>query len=160
MQILPIADLTVFDVAILKSRDVRTTFSLNIDGINIYSMSIQGTRTVSSGKNTVGAFRDNKRDSLFAWIDPVSNEFLQTSSFGVFHPILLLPPLMLIVAGIAKIFIGIPEIFPLVPILIISTLIVALIAVKLKRKGDREIEEQLRSALKEKLTMSVTEVKS
>ena len=68
MQITAIHEIDVFDVQKLKDRSQRTIFSLNVDGVTVYSKSIFGLVEVNSGSNTIGAFQDESKESLFAWI--------------------------------------------------------------------------------------------
>lgn len=52
--------------------EVRHPLSVDIDGTRVYSIYMSRVITPSSGQNAVGMFRSEDRQSLYAWIDPVS----------------------------------------------------------------------------------------
>ena len=147
MQIRPIRELTVFDVTNHRASAKETTLSMCIDGLYIYSLSIDGKKTVSSGANTVGAFRNDKDSSILAWLDPVSGEFLKACEISALHPALFLPPAMVLLVAKGGKYLGLPEDFPVIPALIISVLVSALIFAMKSRKNDNMLENNMRAAL-------------
>ena len=147
MQIAAIQEIDVFDVAKLKDRTQRTLFSLRVDGVTVYSKSIFGFPNLNSGANTIGAFQNENKESLFAWIDPVSGEFLVTTDEGTFKMRILLPGTALVVLTLILKFSGIFGNQDMV-ILVIPVLLGALAAMFMKKRSDQKLELALRSALK------------
>lgn len=148
MRIAPIHELTIFDVAQLTGRTQQTLASLTIDGENVYSKSIMGIRFPNSGTNTVGAYMSDSAVSIFAWIDPISNEFLLTADGGTFQPVMLLPGLVLVSLMFFAKHVGLLPEVPLVQELMLTFAVGALIAVKMKSKEDRKLEIAMRAKLK------------
>jgi hypothetical protein len=48
--------------------------SLEIDGVRVYSLSLAPIVTPSSGDSTIGMFKSDDPQSIYAWLDPVSKE--------------------------------------------------------------------------------------
>lgn len=97
--------LRVFDVAHYEDRGRKsgTLLSMEFDGVKIYSISLPRVLTPSSGKNTVGLFRSNDKHSLYAWIDPVSEEchiISETTPAGMFYLAYLAGLAVIGIAGI------------------------------------------------------------
>ena len=147
MLVSPIEEMTVFDTANSNDRTQRTLFSLRIDGKTVYSKSIFGSPKLNSGVNTVGAFQNESKESLFAWIDPVSGEFLVTTDQGTFRPHMVLPGVAFTILTALVLFSGVwPS--PDMRILAIPVLIGALVAISMKKRCDHKVELTLRSELK------------
>ena len=73
MQIARIQKMSFFDVAKPMDRSQQTLFSLDIDGVTVFSKSIFGYPSLKAVQNTVGAFKTQSKDSIIAWIDPSSS---------------------------------------------------------------------------------------
>ncbi len=144
MQVRAIREFSVFDVTHSKA---VTTLSMRIDGVSIYSMQVDGLMTLSSGANTIGAFRDDKAGSLFAWIDPVNGEFVQIYELGTVHPVFFAPPVLVLLAVTVGKYVGVPGLFPLMPALLISMLVSAMMFAINRRKRGSALEKVLRTAL-------------
>jgi len=147
MQIAAIQEIEVFDVAKLNDRNQQTLFSLRVDGETVYSKSISGFPNLNSGTNTIGAFQNENKESLFAWIDPVSNEFLVTTDAGTVEMRMLLPGIIFVVLTLILKFSGVWENLSMV-ILVIPVLLGAMAAIFMKKRSDQKLELALRSALK------------
>jgi len=147
MQIAAIQEIEVFDVAKLNDRNQQTLFSLRVDGETVYSKSISGFPILNSGTNTIGAFQNENKESLFAWIDPVSNEFLVTTDAGTVEMRMLLPGIIFVVLTLILKFSGVWENLSMV-ILVIPVLLGAMAAIFMKKRSDQKLELALRSALK------------
>ncbi len=105
IHIRPIINLKVFDLAVVRYRSPYTDLGLCIDDTNIYGISVSGEPTISSGENTVGAFRSDDMNSLIAWLDPISNEFLRRrniKSYNILASIFLTNFLGLLFVKISK----------------------------------------------------------
>jgi hypothetical protein len=76
MKCIPIRQLRVFDVAHVEDggRKLSTLLSLEIDGVRVYSLSLAPIVTPSSGDSTIGMFKSDDPQSIYAWLDPVSKE--------------------------------------------------------------------------------------
>jgi hypothetical protein len=148
MQIAPIHELAVFDVATIQGRGSQTLVSLTVDGETVYSKSIIGIRTANSGTNTVGAFNDESKFSICAWIDPVSKEFLMTYDAHTLKPVMLIPGLVLLPLVLIAHYAGLMPDAPLVQIVALPVLVGALIAAIMKAIGDRKLEMAMRAVLK------------
>jgi hypothetical protein len=76
MQCIPIHKLRVFDVAHVedRGRKLKTLLSLEIDSVRVYSLSLARVVTPLSGENTVGMFKSDDPNSIYAWLDPVSKD--------------------------------------------------------------------------------------
>lgn len=76
MKFRPINKLRVFDVAHVEDggRKLSTLLSLEIDGVRVYSLSLAPIVTPSSGESTIGMFKSDDPQSIYAWLDPVSRE--------------------------------------------------------------------------------------
>jgi hypothetical protein len=146
MQIRPIRELTVLDVVHPRARSTATTLTMHIDGVYVYSLSLDGIKNPSSGTNTVGAFRDDKNRSIFAWIDPVSRAFLKTYEIRSLHPVRFLPLALVLLALGAK-YLGLLEELPFLAASVISILVIALFFAVKRRNNDDFLEKQLRAAL-------------
>lgn len=145
MRITRIKKIFVFDVAKTNNRGQLTRFSVEIDGATVYSKAILGYPILNSGANTVGAFKNERFDSLFAWIDPVSGEFFVTTDDGTFRPSMLVPGFILVAIAILMRRVGMWPDAPLV-IFVVPVLLGALVAVVSKKFADRKLERLLRSA--------------
>ena len=143
-----IREIKIFDVAALKGRSRRTLFSAIVDGEIIYSKTLFGVCELHSGTDTVGAFKDDNKTSLFAWIDPVSGAFLVTMDDGTFRPYMLVPAFVLILLSLVAMFLA-HWTDPGIGFLAVPALLGALIAVALKKVADRKLEMALRAALRE-----------
>jgi hypothetical protein len=69
-----IQDLEIFDA--YANKYGGTFANIHIDDVTIYGVQILTKTSVSSGKNTIGAFENNDKRSLIAWIDPISEKFV------------------------------------------------------------------------------------
>jgi hypothetical protein len=69
----PIQDLEIFDTAYDRS---GIWASVRVDTVPLYGLFFPGVRKLSSGKQTIGAFKNGDKHSLVAWIDPVSDRFV------------------------------------------------------------------------------------
>lgn len=147
MQIVPIKNILIFDIAKSGGRDQRTYFSLEIDGFNVYSKSVHGFPTLNSGGNTIGAFQNEQRDSLFAWIDPLSGEFFVTTDEGTFKPLMAMPGVIFVLVALIIKFTGVWPDAPL-QMFVIPVLLGALVGAVLKKVADHKLESILRSRLK------------
>jgi hypothetical protein len=143
-----IRELKIFDVATLKGRSRRTLFSAVIDGEVIYSKALFEVRELHSGRDTVGAFKDDNKASLFAWIDPVSGAFLFTTDDGTFRPYMLVAAFVLILLTLIAMFLA-RWADPDVGLLVVPALLGVLVAFALKKVADRKLEMALRAALRE-----------
>lgn len=59
-----------------------TELSLHIDGVTINSILVYGKGKPSSGVKTVGAFKSENKETLVAWIDPVSGSLFDAGGSG------------------------------------------------------------------------------
>lgn len=150
MQIRSIRELTVLDVVHPRARATATILTMRIDGMYVYSLSLDGIQTPSSGTNTVGAFRDDKDRSIFAWIDPVSSDFLKTYEIRSLHPAQFLPLALALLALGAK-YLGVPEELPFLAALV---LVIALLFSVRRRNNNDVLEKELRAELASHLAIS------
>jgi hypothetical protein len=97
---MPIHKLRVFDVAHVedRGRKLNTLLSLEIDGVRVYSLFLARVVTPSSGDKTVGMFKSDDPRSIYAWLDPVSQECFIVSESS--------PKEILSLAGMVGIFTG------------------------------------------------------
>ena len=134
--------MSIFDVTNHK----RTTLSMQIDDTCIYSVSLSSVVAVSSGANTVGAFRSDNASSLYAWLDPVSGRFLKTSDISL-QPAQVMPSVLVVLLGaLGGRYFGMPE-QVLVQASILSILLIALIFAIKSHRSDKKLENKLRAAL-------------
>ena len=101
MVISPINQLIVFDKAqIIWRLGNPLLFSLDIDGVKIYSKTIYFPEEINSGENTVGAFKNESKESLIAWLDPVTNKIHIPTTPNTYTPAMFVPCLILLLGTI------------------------------------------------------------
>lgn len=145
MQIRPIHTLRIFDTI----RDFRhgTHLSATIDGEAVYSLFVKNVDTISSGTNTVGAFRNNKPDSVLAWIDPVSGAFMRTRRLKTSATVQALPLLVSAFAAIGLYVAGVLRQGALIPVSAGLLLAVVLLSVLIRHGANKTLEHKLRARL-------------
>ena len=76
MQVVPVHELRIFDVAYVedRGRKLSTLLSMEIDGTRVYSISLDRVVNPVSCFDTVAIFKNDDRHSIYAWLDPTSKE--------------------------------------------------------------------------------------
>jgi hypothetical protein len=76
MQVVPVHELRIFDVAHVedRGRKLSTLLSMEIDGTRVYSISLDRVVNPVSCFETVAMFKNGDRRSIYAWLDPSSKE--------------------------------------------------------------------------------------
>lgn len=100
LKIMPIDNFEIYYRAHTRG---TTSLSIHIDGLTIYTLDVPGYRKPASGKDTVGAFQNDDKRSLVAWIDPVSGEYI-TSDRTAYDSLLMIPFLTILAIFVAAVF--------------------------------------------------------
>lgn len=145
MRIAPIKKLIVFDV-IPCGGNRGMYFSLRIDGVTVYSKRTAELQELKSAENTVGAFLNEKAESLYAWIDPQSGKFVVTDDTGTVSPSVLILGALSVATVLAVILSGLwSDAFLQMPLF--AWVLCLIVMTSGKISADKKVEETLRSAL-------------
>lgn len=89
MHIRPIHSLHVSGKSIVVGQGVSSThFNIQVDGVKVYGLRVNGACKLNSIQNTVAAFSDDSTTSIKAWFDPATQSAVCVS--GVSHSLILL----------------------------------------------------------------------
>jgi len=146
MQIARIQKMSFFDVAKPMDRSQQTLFSLDIDGVTVFSKSIFGYPSLKAVQNTVGAFKTQSKDSIIAWIDPISGEFFLTADDGLLEPGMMVPALVPLVMGVCVYMTGLLR-SPAIELFAIPVLVGVWVGYSLKKRAEKKLELALREEL-------------
>ena len=83
MLFLPIREIEIFDQV---PNRIGMSFSLRVDAEAVCGCQIADFERLSSGADTMGAFTDENKQTIVAWIDPVDGRFVSLKPSWGFTP--------------------------------------------------------------------------